>query len=65
MAKVMYRIHQNGDRTFVTLPQKLAFALGILDLEGNLKSDCVRFDHGYDDEGSYGIIRPVKHDELS
>ena len=61
MAKTRYRIKDTQGRLSVTLPQKLAFALGIVDLDGNLIVDCVRFEHGMDDCGSYGIIRPEKY----
>ncbi|WP_342304410.1 hypothetical protein [Methanolobus sp. ZRKC5] len=60
MAKAKYRLRDNnGSGLWVTIPSELAFALGLRDLEGNLKVDCVRFELGYDDSGSYGIVRPV------
>lgn len=60
MVKAKYRIKDNnGSGLLVTIPSELAFALGLRDLEGNLTIDCVRFELGYDDTGSYGIIRPA------
>lgn len=60
MVRAKYRIKDNnGSGMYVTLPSELAYSLGIKDLEGNLKVDCVRYELGYDDKGPYGIIRPA------
>jgi hypothetical protein len=60
MAKAKYALKSNnGSGIYVTIPSELAFALGLRDLKGKILIDCVRFELGYDDSGSYGIIRPA------
>nr|WP_321496125.1 hypothetical protein [uncultured Methanolobus sp.] len=60
MAKTAYRIRKNGGRLNITLPQKVAFALGIVDSDGNLVVDCVKYELDVDDGGLYSIIRPYE-----
>jgi len=58
--KTKYSLRRDGSRISTTIPQKLAFAMGLLDSKGNLVTDCIRFEMGVDDQGPYGIIRSVE-----
>lgn len=60
MAKTAYRIRENNGRLTITLPQKVAFVLGIIDPDGNLAIDCVKYELDMDENGIYAIIRPYK-----
>ncbi|SDF85328.1 hypothetical protein SAMN04488589_1530 [Methanolobus vulcani] len=60
MAKTAYRIRENGGRLNITLPQKVAFALGIVDPDGNLVTECVKYELDMDDSGAYAILRPYE-----
>jgi len=55
--KTKYSLRLDGSRISTTIPQKLAFAMGLLDSKGNLVVDRIRFEIGVDDQGPYGIIR--------
>lgn len=52
MVKAKYRIRDyNGTGRYVTLPDAVLLKLGILNLDGSLNSDCIRFK-----ETSVGVV---------
>ncbi len=60
MGKTGYRIKENGGRLNITLPQKVAFALGIVDPDGSLVIDCVKYELYMDENGLHAIIQPYE-----
>ncbi|WP_342304387.1 hypothetical protein [Methanolobus sp. ZRKC5] len=60
MGKTEYRIRENGGRLSITLPQKVALYLDILDQDGNLIIECIKYEVDRDENGPYAIIRPYE-----
>jgi hypothetical protein len=60
MPRALYRLKQNnGSSHYITIPTELLVALGMMDMQGNIQKNCIRYDLGQDDEGTFGIIRPA------